>query len=332
MIYETVSSESIDLSTSPARMVIDGVYYEMSSEGFGTTRTITVNANQYAYLDVTNTYTVSGDQPEPDQGIIQITKNVVLPEEIVLPADYTVTLTLSDGFNTVGSHTFTAVDLANGSASFTMTVDAGTYNNLRLDETVNELTVDGKTYTLTSSGTGLLDSVSVAAGATTALAVTNTYADGSDPDPDPSTDPSPDPSDDPTTEPSDPGTTPPDDEDDSSTDIQDDDTPLGPNPGGGTDPDPTPSEEPSDPGTGTDIPDENTPLGPNPGGDPDPETGIPEGQTPMGDLPQTGAVLTETAAAPVNPATTAGLTALAFSMVGAGLYFTFGRKKGEEED
>ena len=30
--------------------------------------------------------------------------------------------------------------------------------------------------------------------------------------------------------------------------------------------------------------------------------------------------------------TTAGLVALAFSMVGAGLYFTFGRKKGEEED
>ena len=47
----------------------------------------------------------------------------------------------------------------------------------------------------------------------------------------------------------------------------------------------------------------------------------------LGDLPQTGAV-----AAPVNPATTAGLVALAFSLAGCGLYFTCGRKKGEEED
>ena len=112
---------------------------------------------------------------------------------------------------------------------------------------------------------------------------------------------------------------------DGDVDIDDGDTPLGPNPGGdGSNPGGgSGSGGGSDPGT--EIPDDNTPL--NPG----PDTGIEEGETPLGDLPQTGAVVQSTAA-PVNPMTTAGLVALAFSMVGAGLYFTFGRKKGEEED
>ena len=112
---------------------------------------------------------------------------------------------------------------------------------------------------------------------------------------------------------------------DGDVDIDDGDTPLGPNPGGdGSNPGGgSGSGDGSDPGT--EIPDDNTPL--NPG----PDTGIEEGETPLGDLPQTGAVVQSTAA-PVNPMTTAGLVALAFSMVGAGLYFTFGRKKGEEED
>ena len=111
---------------------------------------------------------------------------------------------------------------------------------------------------------------------------------------------------------------------DGDVDIDDGDTPLGPNPGGdGSNPGGGDNGDGSDPGT--EIPDDNTPL--NPG----PDTGIEEGETPLGDLPQTGAVVQSTAA-PVNPMTTAGLVALAFSMVGAGLYFTFGRKKGEEED
>ena len=101
-------------------------------------------------------------------------------------------------------------------------------------------------------------------------------------------------------------------------DIPEETTPLGPNP--------EPSEEP-----GIDIPEETTPLGPGPddgSGDEDgTDIDLPDGETPLGNLPQTGAV-----AAPVNPAVTMGLMALAFSMAGCGLYFTFGRKKGEEED
>ena len=101
--------------------------------------------------------------------------------------------------------------------------------------------------------------------------------------------------------------------------IPEETTPLGPTP--------EPTEEP------TDIPEETTPLAPGPDdgsgdkGEGSTDVEITDGETPLGNLPQTGAV-----AAPVNPATTAGLVALAFSMAGCGLYFTFGRKKGEEED
>ena len=97
---------------------------------------------------------------------------------------------------------------------------------------------------------------------------------------------------------------------------------------------PTEIPEPSTPMTdlpedsGEDIPDDNdVPLGDQPDEPTDPGKEIPDGNVPMSDLPQTGAV-----AAPVNPATTASLVALAFSMAGCGLYFTFGRKKGEEEE
>ena len=109
-------------------------------------------------------------------------------------------------------------------------------------------------------------------------------------------------------------------------------------PGGGGDDDdgggiivtvnPRPTTDPD-----VDLPDPTTPLGPGTddgSGDKDEggtDVDLPDGETPLGNLPQTGAV-----AAPVNPATTAGLVALAFSMAGCGLYFTFGRKKGEEED
>ena len=112
------------------------------------------------------------------------------------------------------------------------------------------------------------------------------------------------------------------DDDDDGTYIPDDKTPLNPSPEPSEEPTPTPSEDP-----GTEIPEETTPLDPGPVEPSEPDEEIPEGEVPMGDLPQTGAV-----AAPVNPATTAGLVALAFSMAGCGLYFTFGRKKGEEED
>lgn len=116
------------------------------------------------------------------------------------------------------------------------------------------------------------------------------------------------------------------------TDIPDPSTPLGPNPDGtgtGT-------------GTGTgdggtvDIGEPSTPLGPGPDGTgtgtstgtgTGSGTEIEDAGVPKGDLPQTGAV-----AAPVNPTVTAGLLALSMSMAALGLTFTFGRKKGEEED
>lgn len=103
-------------------------------------------------------------------------------------------------------------------------------------------------------------------------------------------------------------------------DIGEPDTPLGPGPDGGT-------------GTGDggeiDIGEPDTPLGPGPDGGTDSgsEVEIDDAGVPKGDLPQTGAV-----AAPVNPAITAGLLALSMSMAALGLTFTFGRKKGEEED
>lgn len=117
--------------------------------------------------------------------------------------------------------------------------------------------------------------------------------------------------------------------------IVDPETPLNPDPG--TDPD----DGNNNPGDGgeTDIGDPETPLNPDPGtgdgtgdgagnvpGDGG-ETDIGDGETPMGDLPQTGMT-----AAPVNPTVTVGLVALAMSMASLGLFFTFGRKKGEEED
>lgn len=129
------------------------------------------------------------------------------------------------------------------------------------------------------------------------------------------------------------------------TDIGDDDTPLGPQPG--TDPDDGNNPGGNVPGDGgeTDIGEGETPLNPTPdtgndgtgtgsgtgtdtAADPgDAGVDIGEGETPLGDLPQTGM-----AAAPVSPAGTAGLVALSMSMAALGLYFTFGRKKDEEEN
>ena len=96
---------------------------------------------------------------------------------------------------------------------------------------------------------------------------------------------------------------------------------------------------PEGPGPGTDIPDPEIPGGSEPGDGAGTGTGtgagagdgagseveIPDGGIPQGNLPQTGFV-----AAPVDPGVTAGLLALAASMMGAGLYFTIGRKKEEE--
>ena len=113
------------------------------------------------------------------------------------------------------------------------------------------------------------------------------------------------------------------------------------NPGGGDDddrpvrpdrPDPTPAptpdeeitdnETPLNPGPEVqDIPDGETPLSPAPeGGE---EMVVEEGEVPLGNLPQTGAV-----AAPVNPALTLGLAALALSLAAAGLSL----RKKETED
>lgn len=95
--------------------------------------------------------------------------------------------------------------------------------------------------------------------------------------------------------------------------IVEPDTPLNPSP------EPTPDVE---------IPEETTPLNPVPEL-PGTETGteIEEPEVPLGKLPQTGFVAT-----PVEPSMTIGLLAVAFSLVGAGLHLTFGRKKAEEEE
>lgn len=90
-------------------------------------------------------------------------------------------------------------------------------------------------------------------------------------------------------------------------------TPLDPKPSVTPEPMPEPSVTPE--------PTPEPPVTPEPGID------IEEPDTPKGDLPQTGMV-----AAPVEPSVTLGLVALAFSLVGAGLHLTFGRKKAEDEE
>ena len=93
----------------------------------------------------------------------------------------------------------------------------------------------------------------------------------------------------------------------SDADIDDGDTPLGPGP---------------DDGGETDIDDGDTPLGPNP----DDGTEIVDPDTPMGNLPQTGA------AEAVNPYMTAGLIALSAAMAAVGLTLTRTKHGKREED
>ena len=90
-------------------------------------------------------------------------------------------------------------------------------------------------------------------------------------------------------------------------------TPLDPKPSETPEPTPEPIPEPTEPAEPTDPT--------------EPGIDIEEPGTPKGDLPQTGMV-----AAPVEPSVTLGLVALAFSLVGAGLHLTFGRKKAEDEE
>ena len=167
-----------------------------------------------------------------------------------------------------------------------------------------------------------------------------------DPTPTPSTDPTPTPSTEPTPTPStEPTPTPntdlkptyppyvPDDEDDKEdvVVIEDEDTPL-------TSAPVATEEEPAD--TEAEIVEEETPLNSQPEATEEPAevnhadiaveeapVEILDAGVALGDLPQTGAVATA-----VNPVTSAGLVAMAFSMAGCGLYFTFGRQKDEEED
>ena len=96
-------------------------------------------------------------------------------------------------------------------------------------------------------------------------------------------------------------------------DLPEPSTPLDPKPSVTPEPTPEPSVTPE--------PTPEPPVTPEPGID------IEEPDTPKGDLPQTGMV-----AAPVEPSVTLGLVALAFSLVGAGLHLTFGRKKAEDEE
>ena len=191
------------------------------------------------------------------------------------------------------------------------TLAAGASEVLTVTATANETgTVENIAYV---DYTGNGDPIS-------STTVTTTVTGGTSPSPSPSPSPTP------TTSPSNPPYVPGDDDDDEPIDIPEETTPLNPSPEPSDEPIDIPEETtPLDPGT--DIPEETIPLDPGPVDPVEPEEEITEGETPLGNLPQTGAV-----AAPVNPAVTMGLMALAFSMAGCGLYFTFGRKKGEEED
>ena len=328
-VDEVVRSSAVEIPSG--NLVVDGVAYELKSSGTGYQTTEVVANQMNTALVVTNTYTKDETQPPVEGPVLTITKTASASSvEAGGNATYTIEVkntgtetaknvqmndTLPAGLE------YVSYEVVSGKDSV---VTRGNDVTWQLDDlepgadVVLKLTVkvssDAAAATVTNTATATADNADeVSASASFEV------KGSTDPDPTPTPTPTP--------------TNPPyvpddDDDDDPPVVIVDPTTPLGP----GTSPEPTtepttePTEEP------TEIPEETTPLAPDPGvgdngdGD-DGDADITDGETPLGNLPQTGAV-----AAPVNPATTAGLVALAFSMAGCGLYFTFGRKKGEEED
>lgn len=288
---------------------------------------VTVTANGESWVAVTNTYGGAYSPVAPTDNLYfsksvnytsakvgdELTYTIQVHNAGSTAAEVTITDKLADGLTYISADNDAEYDATTNTVSWTGTVAANTTLDLKIVAKINDDQADN---TITN--------VATVNNKTTNQVFTEVEAGSTDPDPDPTPTPTPTPTN--------PPYVPDDDDDDDDDDppvvIVDPTTPLGP----GTSPEPTtepttePTEEP------TEIPEETTPLAPDPGvgdngdGD-DGDADITDGETPLGNLPQTGAV-----AAPVNPATTAGLVALAFSMAGCGLYFTFGRKKGEEED
>lgn len=324
-VDEVVRSSAVEIPSG--NLVVDGVAYELKSSGTGYQTTEVVANQMNTALVVTNTYTKDETQPPVEGPVLTITKTASASS---VEAGSNVTYTIE--VKNTGTETaknvqmndtlpagleYVSYEVVSGKDSV---VTRGNDVTWQLDDlepgadVVLKLTVkvssDAAAATVTNTATATADNADeVSASASFEV------KGSTDPDPTPT--------------PTNPPYVPDDDDDDDPpVVIVDPTTPLGP----GTSPEPTtepttePTEEP------TEIPEETTPLAPDPGvgdngdGD-DGDADITDGETPLGNLPQTGAV-----AAPVNPATTAGLVALAFSMAGCGLYFTFGRKKGEEED
>ena len=288
---------------------------------------VTVTANGESWVAVTNTYGGAYSPVAPTDNLYfsksvnytsakvgdELTYTIQVHNAGSTAAEVTITDKLADGLTYISADNDAEYDATTNTVSWTGTVAANTTLDLKIVAKINDDQADN---TITN--------VATVNNKTTNQVFTEVEAGSTDPDPDPTPTPTPTPTN--------PPYVPDDDDDDDDDDppvvIVDPTTPLGP----GTSPEPTtepttePTEEP------TEIPEETTPLAPDPGvgdngdGD-DGDADITDGETPLGNLPQTGAV-----AAPVNPATTAGLVALAFSMAGCGLYFAFGRKKGEEED
>lgn len=300
---------------------------------------VTVAADGESWVAVTNTYGFKDDDgepvgPNPTEKLYFSKRVNTISAKVGDELTYTIqvhndssqaaTVTISDplaaGLTYVSNNAGAAYDETTNTVSWTGEVDSGKTFELVIVAKINDDQADK-----TISNEAYVNQ------AKTNLVFTEVKAVDPDPTPTPTTTPTPTPTPTPTTPPTTPGGDGDGDDDiivtvnprptpseEPGIDIPEETTPLGPNP--------EPSEEP-----GIDIPEETTPLGPGPddgSGDEDgTDIDLPDGETPLGNLPQTGAV-----AAPVNPAVTMGLMALAFSMAGCGLYFTFGRKKGEEED
>lgn len=300
---------------------------------------VTVAADGESWVSVTNTYGFKDDDgepvgPNPTEKLYFSKRVNTISAKVGDELTYTIqvhndssqaaTVTISDpldaGLTYVSNNAGAAYDETTNTVSWTGEVDSGKTFELVIVAKINDDQADK-----TISNEAYVNQ------AKTNLVFTEVKAVDPDPTPTPTTTPTPTPTPTPTTPPTTPGGDGDGDDDiivtvnprptpseEPGIDIPEETTPLGPNP--------EPSEEP-----GIDIPEETTPLGPGPddgSGDEDgTDIDLPDGETPLGNLPQTGAV-----AAPVNPTVTMGLMALAFSMAGCGLYFTFGRKKGEEED
>ena len=166
-----------------SRAQIDGytlteTTYKVGEEGDATAPIVEVKADDTVTVYITNTYTKdSTPLPEPETGSISITKNIVGAS---LSADKTFTFQVT---NKAGVSQIISVFVPEGSTTgynnTTNYFEPGTYT---IEEVLDSADIDG--YTLI--GYTPKQTVTVNAGETTYVTVTNTYEPTtSDPDPDP---------------------------------------------------------------------------------------------------------------------------------------------------